>query len=405
METVKEKLDFKSKGDSSPQSKSVIKPTTENTDIRLSPEQIEEIHTDEYSLLLFYATRVQPLSVAEIKKQFPEPEPKKVISVMERFVKAGLIHMTPDGKYYSNFPDNYINYSDYRYDSDLEAKKDSKVFRLMKEFTGNREYWKNRTYFSMDAFYTEAQTKELQEMFLQIKLKAKEFANQNSKTKSIMGLKFRRIKFFDMLFSLVFSFMTLVSFVPQANAGGNDPTLPMRVMEYQEIIDVYLADPRLASGGGNDPTIQQMLVKSRTAPISQWQRFGYQFDESQFVAQFKATESKVEVPIAPPVKIGDIIKDGGIQDGGGGHDPTVCKPSVRSGGGHDPATGKESPTAAICCISSSTGESIPVSSRSLCIAQDLLFNLAVCVDADDEDCISIERELIEELSETLTPKM
>ncbi len=140
METVKEKLDFKSKGDSSPQSKSVTKPTTENTDIRLSPEQIEEIHTDEYSLLLFYATRVQPLSVAEIKKQFPEPEPKKVISVMERFVKAGLIHMTPEGKYYSNFPDNYINYSDYRYDSDLEAKKDSKVFRLMKEFTGNREY-------------------------------------------------------------------------------------------------------------------------------------------------------------------------------------------------------------------------------------------------------------------------
>lgn len=404
METVKEKLDFKSKGDSSPQSKSVIKPTTESTDIRLSPEQIEEIHTDEYSLLLFYATRVQPLAVAEIKKQFPEPEPKKVTSVMERFVKAGLIHMTPDGKYYSNFPDNYINYSDYRYDSDLEAKKDSKVFRLMKEFTGNREYWKNRTYFSMDAFYTETQTKELQEMFLQIKIKAKEFANQNSKTKSILGLKFRRIKFFDMLFSLAFGFMMLVSVIPQAKAGGNDPTLPMRVMEYQEVIDIYLGDHRLASGGGNDPTIQQMAVRSRITPLNPWQRFGYQFDEGQVVAQFASPESKVEVPIAPPVKIGDLIKDGGLHDGGGGHDPTVCKPSVRSGGGHDPA-GKELPTVAICCISSSTGESVSVSSRSLCIAQDLLFNLAICMDADDEDCISIERALIEELSETLTPKM
>lgn len=399
METVKEKLDFKSNGDSSPQSKNVIKPTTENTDIRLSPEQIEEIHTDEYSLLLFYATRVQPLSVAEIKKQFPEPEPKKVISVMERFVKAGLIHMTPDGKYYSNFPENYINYSDYRYDSDLEAKKDSKVFRLMKEFTGNREYWKNRTYFSMDAFYTEAQTKELQDMFFQIKTKAKEFANQNSKSKSILGLKFRRIKFFDMLFSMVFGFMMLLSVIPQAHAGGNDPTLPMRVMEYQEIIDIQLGDIRLASGGGNDPTARQVFARSATFPTFEWQPHGIS-DYGQIKAMLVASDNKFAPPVTPPVKVGELILDGNNEDGGGGHDPTCADSTPRGGGGHDPIGDKS--TIASCCIRSTQGKWISVSSSSLCLAQDLLFDLAICDQNKDGVCTDVENNLIEVLTKTIT---
>ncbi len=59
--------------------------------VRLSPEQIEEVHADEYSLVLFYATRMQPMSIGEMKRQFVETEPKKAESVMERFLKAGLI--------------------------------------------------------------------------------------------------------------------------------------------------------------------------------------------------------------------------------------------------------------------------------------------------------------------------
>ena len=161
---------------------------TEVPSIRLSPEQIEEIHVDEYTLTLFYATRMEALSLLEIKRQFPEPEAKKVQSIMDRFIKVGLIHITSEGKYYSNFPENYINYSNYRYDNDLEARKDAKVFQIMKEQTGKLEYWKNRTYFSMDNFYSDEQSEELQALFKTIKLKAKEFANQNSQKISLKGL-------------------------------------------------------------------------------------------------------------------------------------------------------------------------------------------------------------------------
>jgi hypothetical protein len=70
------------------------------------------------------------MTLNEIKRQFAEPEPKKAQSILDRFIKVGLIHITPEGAYYSNFPDNYINYSHYRYDGDLEARKDSKVLRL-----------------------------------------------------------------------------------------------------------------------------------------------------------------------------------------------------------------------------------------------------------------------------------
>lgn len=204
--------------------KSVV-PQVEVPSIRLSPEQIEEIHVDEYSLTLFYATRVEPLTLNDIKREFAEPEPKKAQSVMERFIKVGLVHITPDGSYYSNYPENYINYSHYRYDGDLEARKDSKVFQLMKEFSGKSEYWKDKTYFSMDAFYSKEQSDELLEMFKAIKLKAKDFANENAKKKTIRGLRFRRMKFFDMTFAFVFAMLLTLGISNKSYAGGNDPVI------------------------------------------------------------------------------------------------------------------------------------------------------------------------------------
>lgn len=224
--------------------------------VRLSPEQIEEINTDDYSLMLFNATRVQPLSLSEIKRYFVEPAPKKAESVMERFLKIGLIHKTEEGKYFSNFPENYINYSDYRYDGDLEAKKDAKVFQLMKEFSGKKEYWKDKTYFSIDAFFTDEQSKELIEMLKEVKLKAKQFSNENDKL-GVKGMKFRRFKFYDMfwmlaIFALTF---TLSSVNPSSSAfariggSGNDPVGMAFVKNGESQVDVVRS-----GGSGNDPT-------------------------------------------------------------------------------------------------------------------------------------------------------
>jgi hypothetical protein len=230
--------------------------------IRLSPEQIEEIHADEYSLVLFYATRMQPMSIGEIKRQFVETEPKKAESVMERFLKVGLTHKTEDGKFYSNFPNNYINYSEYRYDGDLEARKDAKVFQIMKEQTGKKEFWKDKAYFSIDAFFTDEQSSELNEMLKEVKLKAKHFANQNDKLTS-KGMKFRRFKFYDMfwaiaLFAITFS---LTAIHPTSNAfashgGGNDPVGVSYVMNKIGNITV---DKVSGGGGGNDPTASVII--------------------------------------------------------------------------------------------------------------------------------------------------
>ncbi|MDD4976982.1 MAG: hypothetical protein PHY93_21705 [Bacteriovorax sp.] len=230
--------------------------------IRLSPEQIEEINTDDYSLTLFNATRMQPLSLGEIKRQFVETEQKKAESVMERFLKIGLIHKTDDGKFYSNFPTNYINYADYRYDGDLEAKKDSKVFKLMKENTGKKEYWKDKSYFSIDAFFTEDQSKEIQEMLKEVKLKTKQFANENDKL-GIKGMKFRRFKFYDMFwaFALIALTFSLTSLHPSSTAfamnggSGNDPVGMSSIISTSKLIEL-----NKFGGSGNDPTASFMNI-------------------------------------------------------------------------------------------------------------------------------------------------
>jgi hypothetical protein len=229
--------------------------------VRLSPEQIEEIHSDEYSLTLFYATRMQPLSLGEIKRQFVETEPKKAESVMERFLKVGLIHKTDEGKFYSNFPHNYINYSDYRYDGDLEAKKDAKVFSLMKEQTGKKEYWKDKTYFSIDAFFTDEQSKEIQEMLKEVKIKAKHFANENDKLTS-KGMKFRRFKFYDMFWMFaIFTLTFTLSSIQNSNSafakiGGNDPVGMAFISK--KIGQSY--STKFSGGGGNDPTANHIII-------------------------------------------------------------------------------------------------------------------------------------------------
>ncbi len=316
--------------------------STEVPSIRLSPEQIEEIHVDEYTLTLFYATRVQPMTLNDIKRQFAEPEPKKAQSVLDRFLKVGLIHITPDGAYYSNFPDNYINYSHYRYDGDLEARKDSKVFEIMKEFTGKSEFWKDKTYFSMDAFYSKEQSDELLEMFKSIKIKAKEFANENAKKKSIDGLKFRRMKFYDMTFAVLFAFAMVLGISSKSYAGGNDPIITMFRVNPISTLD-FLNTARYV-GGGNDPTT---MVSSYAS-------------------------------IAMP-SLDSVVPPG--QTGGGGHDPTPP-----GGGGHDPsATGPE-------CFFEYGGQYLPISSKRTCKLKKLIDFMSACGDSGHPLCTEAEKQ-------------
>lgn len=355
--------------------------TAEVPSIRLAPEQIEEIHADEYSLSLFYATRIEPMSVADIKREFPEPEPKKAQSVMERFVKVGLVHITKDGRYYSNYPDNYINYSHYRYDNDLEAKKDSKVFRLMKEFTGNKEYWRDKTYFSMDAFYTQEQTAELLEMFRQIKLKAKDYANQNAKKKTTKGMKFRRMKFYDMNFAILLAFFIscLGLMAPKAAlAGGNDPHIRAAMLFDRNGTLDFIA----RAGGGNDPTAA--------------------FAMDRFVHLASATGGP-----NPPVGEHPGSPGGGGHDPNdpkklkpdcnGGHDPDPRRsinPDECGGGGHDPTDIPPS------CVLEIEGERFPVMSPSICKLKQLLDFSVRCGISLHPICIQA-RHQIEALAEII----
>lgn len=363
--------------------------------IYLAATQIEEIHADEYSLTLFYATRVQPLTLTEIKNQFPEPELYKAQSVLDRFIKADLIHITKDGKYYSNFPENYINYSNYRYDKDMEARKDAKVFALMKEFTGQKEYWKDKSYFSIDAFYTKEQTKELQEMFYQLKLKAKEYANENSKKKSIKDLIFRRLKFYDMTFSLLLLvFLSMMGLSPIAQAGGNDPTV-IKATYYQDIIDTKTYNAYvMMSGGGNDPTMPMALMDSQS------QFFGN--DPTIRSNVFAEMMRRQALRVVSGISHGNVGDDGTIESGGG-HDPICIRcPRPFGGGGFDPDKGGNAPKDIQQCgvVVMANGFQAPIAFRPLCAAQGLLKEMVACENSDGKWCGVIEDELVETLSQT-----
>lgn len=218
-------------------------------------------------------------------------------------MECGLVHITKDGKYYSNYPENYINYSHYKYDADLEAKKDAKIFQLMKDNTDKKEYWQEHTYFSIDSFFSPEQTKELIDMFRAIKFKAKQFSHQNSEKGKVDGLSFRRLKFYDMILSLLVVFVIGLTGFSNKAMAGNDPggsiMRPFNIapLMAQDIEDMLIWHRGIyAAGGGNDPDVAKLLAFSNALIV------------------------KASVAI------------------GGGHDPggTATEDEVRSGGGHDP---------------------------------------------------------------------
>ena len=302
--------------------------------IKLSPEQIEEIHADEYSLMLFYATRIEPLSIEQIKRRFPEPEAKKAQSVLDRYVGCGLIHKTTEGKYFSNFPiDCYLNYADYRYDAMLETKKDQKVFEVMKEHASDKSYWLDRIYFSIDSFFSKEQSEELHRMFAEIRKKAKQFSADN-RGKSVDKLRFRRLKFYDMFFAAAFCLLMSFGFTKSAQAA---PASFLTMKDAIKCNRISQNQPMMMLTGGNDPG-----NRARAFEASQDEECPPQ--EIQFINtedpsdRSTSKQNKIEVPT------GGHDPGGGTTEGlpgrmhpVGGHDPGGGTTSARTGIGQEAA--------------------------------------------------------------------
>lgn len=82
--------------------------------------------------------------------------------------------------------------------------------------------WFTLCIFASLSFFTPEQTSELKAMFQAIKFKSKQFAHDNAKKGKIDGLNFRRLKFYDMILSLLIVFIFGVVKINTAQAG-NDP--------------------------------------------------------------------------------------------------------------------------------------------------------------------------------------
>lgn len=216
-------------------------------------------------------------------------------------------------------------------------------------------------------------------MFFQIKLKAKEYANENAKKKSIRGLFFRRLKFYDMMFSFLAGLFLIVGFADPAKAGGNDPTIFAKVAYYQDWIG---RAELLRSGGGNDPTAQIFAI------MNPHQRTSFVGGGNE--------------PVWTKASLQTIATDGDMEvmDGGGGHDPTCEEPTVRGGGGHDPDAGT---TSIKCCLFWDGEKVISVYSPRICRAQELLIELEACERNKGDSCNTIEDELIDTLTQPNQP--
>jgi hypothetical protein len=219
----------------------------------------------------------------------------------------------------------------------------------MKEFTGKSEFWQDKTYFSMDAFYSKEQSDELLEMFKAIRVKAKEFANENANKKSIDGLKFRRMKFYDMTFAILLAFMLSLGISTKSYAGGNDPvgvlfkTNPIAAWNFMNVA-------RFA-GGGNDPT-----------------------------AMMSISNPSLMMALAADVPPGTV--------GGGGHDPNGGRDPV-GGGGHDPAN---PPTAGVECFFEYEGQYLAISSKRTCKLKILIDYMNSCGNSNHQSCVEAERQ-------------
>jgi hypothetical protein len=237
-------------------------------DVRFTVEQVVEITSHDYALKLFHLTRIKPLSVKEIKVIEPEPEEGLAEYVLNRFFEVGLLEGSLDGACYSKYPENFPNFTESPLDSELEADKDARIFQLMKQKAGDRDFWKTNAYFSEDAYLTESQIKDIKSKLQDIKFYIKHAMLENNKNGIVEGLSFIRHKSYNIFLGVVAILISMVA--TSKSYAGNDPgilggsefhyltTFPLTAedviagMEWSGGRKIII-DPRLLALEGNDP--------------------------------------------------------------------------------------------------------------------------------------------------------
>ncbi len=252
------------------------KPSDDSRDIncvRFTEEQSQEISADQFSQFIFRATRVSALDSTDIVTLYSEPHEGAAHEVLMRFAQAGLVHQLANGKYLSNFRVGFPNFTGYKHDRELEAEVDARVFEKVKKHAGDRDYWKDHSYFSVDGFFTLKQTKEIKKMLLDIKFYVKNALEDNVLKGSLDGLRYRRHKFYDISFGFVFAFLFLFS--ANKSHAGNDPGIfmaeniaPLSIEEVIEGMNWSFDAAQLAQQGnvwmdGNDPGGSRNLFMMR----------------------------------------------------------------------------------------------------------------------------------------------
>ena len=262
-----------------------------------------EINYSHYTLKVFHATRIQKLSLRAVLENFGEPVEGAALTTLQRFVDVGLIYRDEEGGYFSNYPNHYVNFSNYRFDKELEAQKDAEVFERVKSHAGDREYWKGQTYFSQDGYMSKEHRDIINSKLVEVKELAKKFCEEDKMKKSIIGLVFCRLKFFNMKWAIVLMAM---------------------------MFSMISADKALAGGSGNDPTIGLQMAYLESALVERGLHlmgqkiFVNKFSKSVDVASLavRFTESSEELVVASAKSDKPKGPGDGTTDGGSGHDPT-----------------------------------------------------------------------------------
>lgn len=247
-------------------------PSTDPRDIpcvRFTEAQTEEIMACDYSLMLFHATRVQALSVNDILERFKEPEIGVTELILSKFFELGILVKQGD-KYYTAHPGNFPNFTNHTYDIDLETEKDAKVFALLKEHAGDREYWKTQNYFSTDGFFTDEQAQHIRKLLLDIKFYIKNTLKLNAESGTLEGKTFRRHKFYDLVIGLC-AFLLIFTGGLKAQAS-NDPGSQIALSQKQFREALQNADriiKRNREFSSNDPggAIQRSSFESIDAQV------------------------------------------------------------------------------------------------------------------------------------------
>lgn len=198
-------------------------PSTDPRDIacvRFSAEQAEEIMASDYTLKIFHATRIESLSMKDIVDNFGEPGDGVAQVILDRLVRVGVLEVKADSKYFTAYPGNFPNFTDHTYDLNLELNKDARVFKLMKENAGDREYWQTQSYFSTDGFFSDEQALEVRKRLMDLKFFIKNALKANMEEGTLKGKTFRRHKFYDLVLG---SFLALFVFVGGKADASNDP--------------------------------------------------------------------------------------------------------------------------------------------------------------------------------------